>query len=408
MRDNGSSAQEHGPGLATRAGVSPAYIDKLRELGILPPDDEGVAPPGDVRRVRIVQGLERSGLALPMIGQAIRQGDLTLDFVDQPSYDRFAADVDVTFREISERHSIPLDLVRLIREAMGFPAPEPDDRLRETEMDVVPLLAILVENGVSQASIERTLRVAGDGLRRLAETEAAWWRSEILGPLFRSGVPMSEIGERTADFATEVSPITDRALTAIYHGQQGHAWMSNIFEGFEALLERIGLHERMVRPPAICFFDVTGYSRLTEERGDAEAAELAGRVARVVQRTSADHAGKPIKWLGDGVMLHFPNAGSAVLASLDMIEAVAREGLPTGHVGIHAGPVLFQEGDYFGRTVNGAARISDHATKGQVLVSQAVVDAADLTEVGFTSIGAVELKGLLEPMVLYKVSRSTG
>lgn len=406
MRDRADSGHEHRPALATRAGVSQAYIDQLRDLGILPTEEDGVAPPGDVRRVRIVQGLERSGLPLRMIGQAIRQGDLSLDFVDQPSYDRFAADVDLTFREVSEQHGIPLELVMLTREAMGFPSPEPDDRLRETEMDVVPLLVLLVRNGVSQASIERTFRVAGDGLRRLAETEAAWWRAEILGPLLRSGVSMSEIGERTARFATEVSPITDTALTAIYHGQQGHAWMSNIFEGFEALLERLGLHERMVRPPAICFFDVTGYSRLTEERGDAEAAELAGRVARVVQRTSAEHGGKPIKWLGDGVMLHFSTAGSAVLAALDMVEAVAREGLPAGHVGIHAGPVLFQEGDYFGRTVNGAARISDHATRGQVLVSQAVVDAADLAEVGFTSIGPIELKGLLEPMVLYEAIRA--
>jgi class 3 adenylate cyclase len=272
-------------------------------------------------------------------------------------------------------------------------------------MDVVPLVTLLVRNGVSQASIERTFRVAGDGLRRLAETEAAWWRSEILGPLFRAGIDVAEIGERTARFANESSVVTDAALMAIYHGQQGHAWMGNIFEGFEGLLDRVGLHERLLRPPAICFFDVTGYSRLTEERGDAEAAELAGRVARLVQRVAAQHRGRPIKWLGDGVMIHFPQAGAAVLAALDMLEGVAREGLPTGHVGIHAGPVLFQEGDYFGRTVNAAARIADAAKRSQVLVSQAVVDACEDADVTFSSIGPVELKGMLEPMVLFEATR---
>ena len=178
-----------------------------------------------------------------------------------------------------------------------------------------------------------------------------------------------------------------------------------ISSGFEDLLTRAGLHERYDRPPAICFFDVTGYSRLTEERGDAAAADVAGRVARLVQRTSAEHGGRTIKWLGDGVMLFFREPGRAALAALDMMDGVERDGLPPAHVGLHAGPVLFQEGDYFGRTVNGAARIADSAQRGQVLVSQEVVDAADVAGVAFDPIGPVELKGLIEPLFLHSLRR---
>ena len=59
-----------------------------------------------------------------------------------------------------------------------------------------------------------------------------------------------------------------------------------------------------------------------------------------------------------------------------MVEAAVSVGLPPAHVGLHAGPVLFQEGDYFGRTVNITARIADYARPGEVLVSQEVVDAS--------------------------------
>jgi adenylate cyclase len=144
----------------------------------------------------------------------------------------------------------------------------------------------------------------------------------------------------------------------------------------------------------MCFLDITGYTRLTEERGDEAAADVAERLAALVRRSSQEHRGEPVKWLGDGVMFYFREPGPGVLAALQMVEGVAVEGLPPAHVGMHAGPVVFQEGDYFGRTVNIAARIAEYARPGEVLVSQEVVDAAEETPVAFTEIGPVELKGV--------------
>ncbi len=104
-------------------------------------------------------------------------------------------------------------------------------------------------------------------------------------------------------------------------------------------------------------------------------------------------------------MFYFPNPGEGVLAALDMVEGVAAHALPPARAGIHAGPVVFQEGDYFGRTVNIAARIAEYARPGEVLVSQEVLDAADLDGVGFTAIGPIELKGVSEPLRLHSVRR---
>jgi adenylate cyclase len=109
-------------------------------------------------------------------------------------------------------------------------------------------------------------------------------------------------------------------------------------------------------------------------------------------------------------MFFFRDPGPAVVAALQMVEAAARAELPRAHVGLHAGPVLFQEGDYFGRTVNVASRIADYARQGEVLVSQSVVDAADGAAdgvaVGFEEIGPVELKGVAGPVRLYVATRA--
>ena len=112
-----------------------------------------------------------------------------------------------------------------------------------------------------------------------------------------------------------------------------------------------------------------------------------------------------MKWLGDGVMFYFPDPGQGVLAALEMVEGVATRALPPARVGIHAGPVVFQEGDYFGRTVNVAARIAEYARPGEVLVTQDVVDASDGTPVTFTEIGPVELKGVSGTLRLHMARR---
>ena len=85
------------------------------------------------------------------------------------------------------------------------------------------------------------------------------------------------------------------------------------------------------------------------------AAALAEKLSRIVQRVSVMHGGRPVKWLGDGVMFHFPDPGSGVVAAIEMVESLATAGLPPAHVGLHAGPIIVQEGDFYGQTVNLAA-----------------------------------------------------
>ena len=214
-----------------------------------------------------------------------------------------------------------------------------------------------------------------------------------------------EMLQAQADLGSQMTPLIEQVLLAVYHGQQEHAWSQVFVEHVEGALEAAGLYRRLDRPPAMCFLDLTGYTRLTEERGDAAAAELAARLAGLVRRSSLEHRGTPVKWLGDGVMFYFRDPADAVQAAVEMVEVVGQNGLPPAHVGIHAGPVVFQEGDYFGRTVNLAARIAEYARPGEVLVSQEAVDAADGGPVTFTEVGPVELKGVPGTLRLHTARR---
>jgi class 3 adenylate cyclase len=380
--------------VAQRAGVDPDYLDRLVELGILTPAAGDTFSPGDVLRTRWLQSLEQAGVPLDGIATAIRDGALSFSFIDVPAYDRFAGLSGTTFKQLSAQAGIPVELLMVVREAFGFAEPGPEDTVREDELSVVPLIQLQLAKGFRPVVIERWLRVYGDSLRRIAETEAAFWNSEVEMALLESGMTEGEMLQAQADLGSEMTPLIEQVLLAIYHGQQEHAWNQVFVEHVEGALEAAGLYRRLDRPPAVCFLDITGYTRLTEERGDAAAADLAARLATLVRQCSQAQGGTPVKWLGDGVMFYFREPEAAVLAALEMVEVVGRQGLPPAHVGIHAGPVIFQDGDYFGRTVNLAARIAEYARPGEVLVSQEVVDAADAAPVSFVEIGPVELKGV--------------
>src|SRR5437016_10623069 len=100
-------------------------------------------------------------------------------------------------------------------------------------------------------------------------------------------------------------------------------------------------------------------------------------------------------------MFHFRDPEGAATASLEMVERVASEGLPPAHVGIAAGPIIARDGDYFGRTVNTAARIASYAGPGQVLVTEEVTHPA-VGHVQFEEVGEVLLKGMSNALRLHR------
>ena len=200
----------------------------------------------------------------------------------------------------------------------------------------------------------------------------------------------------------------ERTLVLLYRRHFEHYVLEVTVLRAEAALERAGLARRRPdRPSAIAFLDLTGYTKLTEERGDRAAAELAARLVEIVHELAHTYGGRPVKLLGDGVMFHFPDPAQGVMCGLELVDRIPQAGLPRARVGLHSGPVVFQDGDYFGRTVNIAARICDYARPGEVLVSEDVIAALPGLHVArYEPVGPVSLKGLAAPITLYTAVRA--
>jgi adenylate cyclase len=389
--------------LAGRARVDPALVGRLVELGILRPGD-GEAPygPGDVRRVRLVAACESAGLSPEGIGAAIAGGRLSLAFLDLLSLAGRPLS-GTTYAELCGEQNLPMALVQRVHEASGLGRPQPGDPIHPLDRDLLGSAQLGRMLGLDDGVLIRIARVYGENLRRIAQAEPEFYHDHVEAPLLASGMDERQMRAAASQLSDQLAEVVQKMLLAIYSRHQERYTIDHLVEHIEAVVTE----RRPQRPPAMCFLDLAGFTRLTEERGDRAAAALATSLADLVEQVSLPHGGQPVKWLGDGVMFHFRQPGQAVVAALEMVERTPQAGLPPAHVGLHAGPVVFQDGDYFGRTVNLAARIAGHAGPGQVLVSDQVVAACgDGAAIVFEPIGPVPLKGVADPVPLHRAART--
>jgi len=151
------------------------------------------------------------------------------------------------------------------------------------------------------------------------------------------------------------------------------------------------------------FADIAGYTALTEAHGDADAAELAATFCREISEVARACDGQVIKTIGDAVMVRHTDPSQAVMIGLTAAnEVMAGHGFPAVRVGMHHGPAIEREGDWFGATVNLAARVAAVAAGGEVLVTASVKDGAhELEDVEFESRGEHRMRNVTRPVPVF-------
>jgi len=393
-------------GLAQRSGSSPEFIDGLLELGILTPQADGSFTLVDIQRVKLVDALERSGVHVEDLGRAVRSGRLSFAFLDL-LFTEPKGYSNKTYKDVCAEYGWTMEFVERIHEALGLPVPSAEDRVREEDMQMFPIGQFALATGVPQAGAVRSLRVYAENLGRITQAESQFFHTYLEEPMLSVGMSEAQILEIASQVSPQLRANVEGMIWWLYHRYQEHSIIEHLVGHVEEALDQAGVSTRReVHPPAIVFLDLAGYTRLTEERGDDAAAELAASLAGLVQRESQRRGGRPVKWLGDGVMFHFPDPGQAVLCSLDLVEMAPETGMPPAHVGVNAGPVVFRDGDYFGRTVNIASRIAGRAGPGDVLVSEAAVDSCSAEGVHFEHLGPIELKGVADLIKVFRAARA--
>ena len=158
---------------------------------------------------------------------------------------------------------------------------------------------------------------------------------------------------------------------------------------------------------AFLFADIAGFTALTEAHGDEHAVRLVEEFASAVQVELPRLDGEYVKTIGDALMLRVPDPGDALLLGLWITRnAMGGHQAPSVRVGCNYGTAVARGGDYFGTTINVAARVSALAGGGEVLVTGPMAALApDLEGVLYESRGRQVLRNVAEPVEIFAVLR---
>ena len=393
--------------LALRLGIDGRRVEQLADLGAIDRDAGGQFDPGDVHRVRLLLAFEEAGVPIDALRQASQAGTISLRYYDQlhappgplsgRSYREFAASAGNARAHLAQLFG-----------AFGLAEPEPDSRLTvEDEQLVSDMLATVVETGEPDLAL-RAIRMFGEGARRAADGALGVYgeAANRAGDDVR-GLPVDDVFEQLlrpwALFARQSALLA--AWLASHH-------LSRAIDEYsvtetERVLESAGfVASRLDVQPAVAFIDLTGFTRLTQQRGDDVAAATAMRLAEVATDTVRPKGGRVVKLLGDGVLVRFDDAVAAAAATLDLLSALPLAGLPSAHAGVASGPLIVRDGDVFGRTVNLAARIADAAPDGHLYVPDGVASALERDGFAFHLVGDTDLQGIGR-VTLMDVARAT-
>jgi adenylate cyclase len=393
--------------LASEAGVPPDRIDWLVDIGILEPRESGTFRFGDVFRVKLVSALLDGGFTSEQVEWAVAEGHLNLDRIDEYQLVEPGPPSDRTFAEFMASAGPRASLLPAVYAVLGLPQPDPWRPIRTDEEERLRWFLEGWRPARSDDTLIRAARLIAEGTRMATLGWVDLIDEQVAGPA-RERLYRGEIGrfpeEVRATFATLLR-LQPRMMEWLFQRYVEQRSAARIVEGFEEFFASRGMGPppRATAPPAVVFVDLSGYTQMTEERGDEVAVGFASTLQREAEAVATANDGRLVKLLGDGAMLRFPDADRGVDAALSLVRALSVGGALPAHAGVHAGPVIERDLDLFGRTVNLASRITEAAGPGEVLVSEAVVKAVDRPEVRFERTDGAVLKGIPEPVALFRV-----
>lgn len=386
--------------VAELVGVSQSTLRRWVDLGLVPLSSDGGWTTASLNHARVVQRLRGKGRSLSDIAVVSERNGSALHYLADvlaPPTEHMTPD------EVAERTGLEPALVRRVGEAFGF-STESIDRISGGDVQLFHHVAEALESGFPLVAMLQLARIYGQALGRVADAEVRLFRLYVRDPRVREGGSPLEAAEAVARLAAHVMPLADRVIQDVHRRSLDWFIEQDAVSLVEQALDEeslLGLGRLRV---AIGFADLAGFTRLTEERGDEEAVEAVERFVDSVEASLPDDA-RVLKTIGDEVMVIGDDAATLVEWAVDFQLLHPHE--PRPRMGIHAGEVLFRDGDYFGGEVNRAARVVARAGAGEVVVTGSIASAA-ARHVAFDPIGDVRLKGFREPTALFVARAKAG
>jgi adenylate cyclase len=382
---------------AERAGVSPATLRRWARSGVIPEvDGSGEWTAAAAAHARIVARLRERGHSLEHIREAGRQGRLAYGFIEELfPHDRESVSID----DAADATGLEPALIERFWSGIGLP-PQALENATDEDVQALQYVASVLASGFPLVAFLQLVRVYGQALAQIADAEVRLFHIYVHEPLIQEGVPGLEMAEEMSTLARDLLPLASPLMDYVHQRFLQHFIAQDVVGHMELELED-GVDLGRVRV-AVAFADLAGYTRFTEEEGEEEALSFVERFIEEVTTTLPEDA-RVVKTIGDEVMV----VGQDVKALTEW--AVGFQDMfderPQPRIGVHYGATLYRDGDYFGREVNLASRVVARARGGEVLVTDAVVDAIDdADQLDFDEIGQVKLKGFQEPHRLCRAS----
>lgn len=353
---------------------------------------------GEAREARLglLRQLSDEGVSVEELRDAVAAGHLTLLPVERVIAGdgrRYSA------REVAEISGIDLDLLRRFRAALGVPYGDPDEKVgTEADLEAALRMQRVLDAGFPPEELLRNARTIGMAMARVAEANRELVVRNLTGP----GDNERDLANRLAQTAEVMLPLGTDFLVYAFQANLLEQVKRDVMGTADLVAGEIGgAVER-----TICFADLVEFTSLGEEIAPEELGELVGHFEELATSAVAAPV-RLVKTIGDAVMLVSTEAEPLVEAALDLVAAAAAEGdqFPVLRAGIATGPTLPQAGDYYGRSVNLASRVTGIARPGSVLVDTATREAVGETGFTYSFAGDRRLKGIDARTKLFRVRR---
>ncbi len=382
---------------ARRSGVPASTLKRWAEEGIVPVR-RGRWTATAAAQARVVARMRERGYSLEDLREAGREGRLAFGFAEELFSE---TDEQVAVAEVARETGLEPELIERILVILGTPKGR-QRNLTPEDAAALRHCARVLAAGFPLVAFLQLVRVYVQSMRRIADAEVRLFHLYVHEPLIRDAVPELEMAEEMGDLAADILPLA-APLTEYLHNRYLRFFIEqdvvgHMESGLGVDTAEIELGQVTV---TLCFIDLTGFTRYTEEEGDMEALDVIENFVETVESTLPREAAI-VKTIGDEVMVVSPDAASLTEWAVEFLASFPQR--PQPRVGIHCGEAVYRDGDYFGSQVNLAHRVVNRALAGEVLVTDRVAEAIEGRErLGLEAIGQVSLKGFPTPTDLFVV-----
>jgi adenylate cyclase len=357
-------------------------------------ESEGLLDGVDDReaRLELLRTLEDEGFTLDELREAAKQNRLALLPVERV----LAGDGKLyTREELAEDTGLDNDFLDDAARALGVPIVEPGERaISEEELELSRSAKALLEAGLPKESFLELTAVMSRSLANVAATFASVFGEALLQP----GDTERDLGLRYAEAMRNLGPLAAPSLEQMFNLRLREQMREAVVSQAELQSGKLA----GAQPIAVGFVDIVGFTRL----GEDVAPEELGPVVRGFERTVSDAVDSPVKLvktIGDAAMLVAPEPGPVLNTVIDLVERSHDEG-PLLRGGVASGDGLPRAGDWYGRPVNLAARLTGFAKRGSIVTSKEVRDACT-DGYDWSDAGKRRFKGVKGTVEVFRVRR---